>query len=188
MPLVLSAISIATLAAAALTVWHGASDFGSTAPERLDSTWVSRTPVLACTRPMDTLRRAKPTYTLRTPTLFCMCLMWRWAGPGCCGRCPHWEADQSVLTTTSMADVQPRLACMRGAWAAPSALMASAASAAVGRSCGSGRRHRRTSSTAPSGHSSGTLQGNRRSWREIEMQAVYILFDPLLRSFSLWYG
>ena len=49
---------------------------------------------------------------------------------------------------------------MRGAGAASSASMACAASAAVGRSCGLGRRHRRTSSTAPSGHSSGTLQGN----------------------------
>ena len=52
------------------------------------------------------------------------------------------------------------LACMRGAGAASSASMACAASAAVGRSCGLGRRQRRTSSTAPSGHSLGTLQGN----------------------------
>ena len=67
-----------------------------------------------------------------------------------------------------------RLACMQeAAGASASAAMAAAASAAVGRSCGFERRHRRASSAAPSGHSSGTLQGNRCSAGEIGIRAVF---------------
>ena len=72
---------------------------------------------------------------------------------------------------------------MRGAGAAPSTSMASAASAAVGRSCGFSRRQRRTSARAPSGHSSGTLQGNRcSSGKDItRRQSFRGKLSPLLR-------
>ena len=80
-------------------------------------------------------------------------------------RPPQSEADHSFHTTTSNKALVHlkwgkvgQLAYMLGADAAASALMASAASAAVGRSCGFNRRHCCKSSIAPFGHSSGTLQ------------------------------